>query len=200
MIGENVKTIPAYAFYNCSGLTGELKIPDSVTSIGGSAFYWCRGLESVTIGSGVTSIGTAFSWCTGLKSVTIGSGVTSIGREAFYECSGLTSITIPDGVTSIGNYAFENCSGLTSITIPDGVTSIGNYAFDGCSGLKSVYFKGTPTKWKEMEINSGNTYLTSATRFYFSAETPTAEQWQESENWWHYAEDGTTIVLWTKDE
>jgi len=35
----------------------EVVIPDSVTSIGDSAFYKCESLTSVTIGKNVTSIG-----------------------------------------------------------------------------------------------------------------------------------------------
>ena len=103
-----------------------------VTSIGGGAFTDCKGLTSVTIGSGVTSIGSsAFYYCSGLTSITIPNSVTSIGGWAFYLCSGLTSITIPNSVTSIGNYAFHDCKGLTSITIPNSVTSIGDNAFNG---------------------------------------------------------------------
>ena len=59
-------------------------IPNSVTSIGSSAFYGCSGLTSVTIPN----------------------SVTSIGSSAFYRCSGLTSVTIPNSVTSIGDNAF----------------------------------------------------------------------------------------------
>ena len=73
--------------------TTDLVIPESVTSIGGYAFYGC----------------------TGLTSVTIPNSVTSIGEEAFYGCSGLTSVTIPNSVTSVGGKAFYNCSGLTDV-------------------------------------------------------------------------------------
>ena len=93
-------------------------IPNSVTSIGSSAFYNCSGLTSVTIPNSVTSIGDyyAFQGCSGLTSVNIPNSVTSIGYGAFQYCSGLTSITIGNSVTSIGNQAFYSCT-PTSVTV-----------------------------------------------------------------------------------
>ena len=121
-----------YAFWGCSGLTS-LTIPSGVTSIGRNAFDGCSGLTSMTIPSSVTSIGgAAFGGCSGLTSLTIPSGVTEIGDEAFSGCSGLTSLSLPSSVTSIDDGAFEGCSGLTSLTIPSSVTSIGDWAFHGC--------------------------------------------------------------------
>ena len=99
---------------------------------------------SVTIPNSVTSIGrSAFSGCSGLASITIPNSVTSIEWGAFEYCSGLTSIEIPNSVTSIGERAFNGCKGLTSVTIPSSVMSIGLYAFFGCSGLTSVICKAT---------------------------------------------------------
>jgi cell surface protein len=58
----------------------------------------------------VTSIGkSAFSYCRGLTSINIPNSVTSIGQYAFSDCSGLTSINIPNSVTSIGPYTFAGC-------------------------------------------------------------------------------------------
>ena len=121
-------------------------IPNSVTSIGYSAFSHCSSLASITIPSSVTNIGNyAFAGCSGLTSVTIPNSVTSIGEGAFEGCSGLTSITIPNSVTSISNRAFILCSGLTSITIPNSVTSIGGEAFAACSGLTSITIPNSVT-------------------------------------------------------
>ena len=130
-----------------------ITIPDSVTSIGSSAFRGCSGLTSVTIPDSVTSIGEwAFSGCGGLTSITIGDGVTSIGEYAFYGCSSLTSITVPfvgsgDSSNTHFGYIFgaESYSGnnhyvpssLKEVTITGG-TSIGSYAFYYCSGLTSI--------------------------------------------------------------
>ena len=81
-------------------------MPDSVTSIGDSAFTGCNWLFSVRMPEKVTSIGNyAFRWCKNLTSVTIPESVTNIGDEAFYGTHP-TSVTIPESVTDIGESVF----------------------------------------------------------------------------------------------
>jgi len=144
-VPNSVTTIGDSAFLDCSALTS-VTIPDSVTSIREHAFYYCSSLASVTIPDSVTSIGEwAFSNCSSLKSMTIPNSVTSIGSSAFRGCSSLVSMTIPDSVTSIGISAFIDCSSLASVTIPNSVTSIGDYAFSGCSSLTSVTIPNSVT-------------------------------------------------------
>ena len=138
--GNPVTAIGDVAFGLPEDNNGQLvcvTIPDSVTSIGRSAFVENYNLKSVIIGNGVRSIGaSAFAYCYGLENVQIGNNVTTLGRSAFWYC-GLKSIIIPDSVKSIGIQAFGDC-GLESITIPDGVTSIGDAAFGSCTSLASI--------------------------------------------------------------
>ena len=116
--------------YPAGKADSEYAIPNSVTSIGDSAFENCTSLTSVTIPNDVTSIGYGvFQGCTSLTSVTIPNSVTSIDSSAFSSCTSLIGITIPNSVTSIGYGVFQDCTSLSSVTIPNSVTSIGDSAF-----------------------------------------------------------------------
>lgn len=117
-------------------------IPNSVTSIGVSAFEGCTGLLKIEIPRSVTEIGNrAFYNCRNLSDMTIPNGVKSIGTYAFYNCRALPDVTIPGGTTKIEDYAFYNCIGLTSITISGKETSVGNYVFSNCNAIKEIYSK-----------------------------------------------------------
>ncbi|MBQ6723503.1 MAG: leucine-rich repeat domain-containing protein [Paludibacteraceae bacterium] len=160
--GENLTWDLTDGVLTISG-TGAMKDYDYYSK--SSPWYYKKSsITSVTIGTGVTSIGSyAFYECYGLTSVTIPNSVTYIGGSAFYECRGLTSVTIPNSVTYIGDGAFLYCTGLTYpvynahvfaymptsysgvYTIPDGIESIAGFAFIDCSGLTSVTIPNSVT-------------------------------------------------------
>lgn len=148
-------------------------IPQSVTSIGDSAFAGCHNLVYLTINDAATSIGRrAFAECPLTTTLELGENITTIGNSAFYDCRGLKNVTIPQSVTSIGDSAFGECSSLEtlsfgeniktnietigddafyycieleSVTIPQSVTSIGNDAFGQCHDLQSLTIKDAAT-------------------------------------------------------
>jgi hypothetical protein len=125
------------------GKVGNYTIPESVTRIGMSAFYFCTGLTGVTIPNSVTTIGErAFDFCISVTGVTIPTNVTTIDRGTFASCTSLTNITIPSGVTNIGHGAFSVCTSLNNLIIPSSVNSIRTWAFHSCSNLTGVYFLG----------------------------------------------------------
>lgn len=68
-------------------------IPDTVTSIGDSAFYNCNYL----------------------KSIIVSFRVNEIGDCAFYGCENLKIVKLPDRVVKIGGYAFACCKNLQLI-------------------------------------------------------------------------------------
>ncbi|MBP3289804.1 MAG: leucine-rich repeat protein [Alistipes sp.] len=91
----NGSTIIAYA--EASGTT--YTIPDSVTEIGDSAFYYCSSLTTITIPESVTEIGEyAFSWCGRLTSIYCKPTVPPTGSgNMFKSISSLAKIYVPIG-------------------------------------------------------------------------------------------------------
>lgn len=114
-------------------------IPETVTTIGPSAFYGNALLKTINIPEGVKTIDvSAFSGCTALFSVTLPSTLTSIGGSAFSGCKKLSGILLPEGLKTIGQSAFNNCTSLRKISIPSTVTTIDFNAFAGCSTMTKV--------------------------------------------------------------
>ncbi len=152
--------------FECNTLTS-IEIPESVTTIGGFAFYGCEKLTSVRIPASVQNIeGTAFAECTNLVTVIFEkeSKLTIIGARAFQNCYSLTNIKLPDGVIEVGSLAFDGTAVLTNPQYwNEGILQLGNClvkvdenatdivvdldiiaegAFDGCYRLRRITIGG----------------------------------------------------------
>lgn len=144
---NTLKSIGSHSFFNCS--LGNITFPNFLETIGNDAFSSNDSKYSVLTGNIiipnlVTSLSLeVFGNCFGITTITIPSTVTKIGEYAFSSCLGLTDILIPSSVISLGRFAFDNCLGLKNVTIPNSVTMIGKSAFFSCSGLTSLYVYST---------------------------------------------------------
>ena len=114
------------AFAGCSGFTGSLTIPNSVTEIENYAFYYCYGFTgSLTIPNSVTYIGEgAFEDCGFTGSLTIPNSVTEIGDSAFAYCTNLQFLQVEAfNPPIIGNNTFEDVNKAIPVTVPCGSLS-----------------------------------------------------------------------------
>ncbi len=121
------------------GSLREISIPDTVFSIGESAFAGNMRLREIHIPDSVTEIGKgAFSDCWSLQRATLSSALTEIPDRLFEECQELTEIRIPERVTYIGIGSFEGCRSLKKVHLPPSLAVIDKNAFAGASRLKTV--------------------------------------------------------------
>lgn len=145
-------------------LLSEVKLPETLTTIGVEAFENKKRLKSIIIPSSVGSIGNkAFFGCSSLTEVRFIDGPTDVflgtkiftdcplellyfGRNLVYESndspfinmSTLSDVTIGNEVTIIGRSAFDGCSALKTITIPGSVEYIDDQAFLRCNSLTNI--------------------------------------------------------------
>ena len=97
MLGSSLETIGQAAFFQCTALTN-IVIPDIVTVLVENCFAY-----------------------SGISTITLGSGLSTIGKLAFKECP-LDTIDIPHGVTELGDSCFASCQSLKTINIPQSVS------------------------------------------------------------------------------
>ena len=134
---EGITQIPTGIFGN-TGLEN-VKMPDTVTSIGERSFADCTKLEKIIFSEKIETInGRAFAGCTSLKSISLPDSITSMGTEIFEGCTSLSSVKLPNKCVNITSSTFEGCTSLTEITLPDTVTRIQDHAFKNCTALKTI--------------------------------------------------------------
>lgn len=126
--------------------TGDVIVPEGVTSLYRYIFDSNKSVTSVTLPTTLTSLNDyAFYQCTSLTSVQLNNcSITNIPMYSF-AYSAITNFTMPQTLTNIKTGAFTYCTGLQSITFRKNndieYINIGNYAFENCSALTTVDFE-----------------------------------------------------------
>lgn len=147
VLEEGITYIGERAFEGCSCFEGKLLIPNTVTSIGSSAFQSCLGIEELVLSNNLKTIGNhAFVGCFQLKGrLEIPNGVEEIGYHAFANCTGFNGdLIIPSSVKVVGSHAFYYCSGIDGIVkIESKDILLSDRVFYG-TAIDTIYgFKGT---------------------------------------------------------
>ena len=144
-IGSRVTSIVDNAFYG-SGLTS-LEIPNTLPSVGSSAFGGCTALKEVTISDGNASLefGTEVFKSSGVETLYLGRNYTCTSStptdQPFYGQATLSKLTIGSGVTSIGSADFGGCTAIKEVCVADAEESLefGEDVFDSAK-LETLYW------------------------------------------------------------
>ena len=156
---KNVANVGQYAFKGTAVKSVDLT---SVTKIDGSAFENAKGLETVTFGKNLTSLGGAAFANTAIKEISIPGKVTTWGNGSFSNCHKLTKVEIQEGINTIPKYTFQGSEELCEVTLPVTLTQVGEGAFNECRALATVNYTGT---WSNVEIQKDNDPLLKAIGF-----------------------------------
>ena len=159
-IPDTITTIGKSAFCNCTALK-TVHIPFSVTTIEDNAFYGCSNLADISLSSHLLTIGRlAFYKCKSINDLLLPDCLTTIGNNAFSGCNTLKEIRIPGSIKSLGNSVFAKCSRLNRVILEDGILSIGMYAFSHCSKLKEIILPNTLVTIIKSAFNHCNSLTT----------------------------------------
>ncbi|MDF1494480.1 leucine-rich repeat domain-containing protein [Caproiciproducens sp. CPB-2] len=126
-------------------------IPNTVTRVGGHAFFSCYGLTELTVPDSVQDIGyEAFGRCgTNVYVITSVEDNGMLGREERYYpkfSKNTSTITLPKKAQYFGDDEFIDCWGLQGVVIPEGVAEISECMFYGCENMETITFPSTIKK------------------------------------------------------
>ena len=185
--GKTVVAIGEHAFERMNPeKVFNIIIPETVTSIGDSAFLNCSDIN-IKVEGELTYIGAeAFRGCDKLLSVRFGEGLQEIPYQAFAGCVALEEVYLPDSLTLIDENAFEECTGVVKVILGSGLEVVADGAFRFCESVQAVFYKGSEIGYGEIEFAAGNNTVSSARTYFYSAEAPETDP----NSYWYYDAKG----------
>lgn len=134
--GDNLTEIGDNTFSYCKKLTGDLKIPDSVTTIAHSAFEACSGISNIVVSK----------------------NLTTLGVTAFKNCTGYTSIVLPKTLTTVGNGVFQGFKNTGHIYAPNSLSYENKDNLQSWIGMSNIVFYDDYDDLKEKLKGNGDSF------------------------------------------
>lgn len=146
---DGVTTVPRYMFAGGCGRAAEINLPDTLRTIGVSAFEGCSSLTDLEIPLSVTTLDVAcFKGAASLNELNIRKNyeMPSSCVHSPFEDSGIQKLVFEEGVTSIAPYLFNGgCSKVAELVLPSTLQTVGHEAFKNCSSLRNLIIRSNIT-------------------------------------------------------
>lgn len=146
---NNIMEIGEYAFYD-GGDEATITIANCKLEADSYAFQGFEVVVLVINDCNAELKDRAFYYCEGLETVTIGNGNISIGEYAFYECTDLKEVVIggdsKDNEIELDDYVFQGCRKLEKAMFGNGQIEIGDRVFYYCEKLNEVTINSDDVK------------------------------------------------------
>lgn len=137
-----MSTVSQGMYYNCKQMK-VIELPQSIVNLESNCFAGCENITgALKLPKNLDTIGLqAFTKCYGLSKIIFNEKLKIIGDYAFMDCINLQDFNIPSSVTQVLQYAFADCKALTRVDIPANVTYLGEGAFKDCGSITKVIYR-----------------------------------------------------------
>lgn len=151
-IPNSVKEIGDYSFYGSTNVKGKIYLPEGLISIGSQSFSECGISGEVNIPSSVTSIKNSFFNAEYITKINVDSHNVNYSSQdgilynkdkteliiAPHKLT-INNLTLPDSLKVIDGMAFDSCQNITgTLTLNDNLETIKDRAFYCCSGISGT--------------------------------------------------------------
>lgn len=177
---QSATTIGAYAFKGCETITSvnltslktlgseafagtgisSVALPETLTSIGNSAFRGCKLTE-------VSYAGDLVDWA--MIDFAENSNPVATAHNLQIKGEAVTDIvlfsTATKTINKISAYAFDGLGNINTLVLDRTITEIGNNAFRGCT-VANVYYKGDDYGWSSLNKGDGNVFDENKVKAY----------------------------------
>lgn len=176
-VGSWLNIPNAICYYICvsnQGLLGKItsiRIPDTVTKIGSSAFA---------------------DWRT-IRQIELSDNDLEIGGSGFQNCRGLTSITFKRDVTFSVNATFRGCTALTSVTFGGDIPRIANDFNDNTATMLYDFSHATaiPSLYSVASLGHASGCVIKIPSALSDQTLGAGNGWESATNW-----SGLTNIVW----
>ena len=99
---------------------------------------------------------------------------------------------LSDGTKITGIDSSANLGNAKNVVIPKEIETVKSNAFGNSDKIEKIYYYGNSAEWEQINVESGNEALKSATKYYYSETKPSRQG-----NWWHTVDGAPTV--WTDE-